>query len=84
MKKDKQFNQFYAELISALDDAAKRLLHDVIKGIIIMVFINLKLQEPYDLKFDNRADNIQIDPPEFSNFRLTNGPSDQIVRITNN
>ncbi|KAE9551675.1 hypothetical protein FO519_005115 [Halicephalobus sp. NKZ332] len=59
---DKKFSQFHSELIAALNDAAKRLLHE----------------EPYDLKFDQNPESVQIDPPEVTNFKLMNGPTNQI------
>uniref|UniRef100_A0AC34G0I1 Uncharacterized protein n=1 Tax=Panagrolaimus sp. ES5 TaxID=591445 RepID=A0AC34G0I1_9BILA len=55
--------QFHLELLNAIDDAARRLLHD----------------EHYDLRIDkNNLEEGQIEPPEISNLQLIDGPVDQI------
>jgi hypothetical protein len=58
-----KFRQFHLELLNAIDDAARRLLHD----------------EHYDLRIDkNNLEEGQIEPPEISNLQLIDGPVGQI------
>uniref|UniRef100_A0AC34Q5K2 C2 domain-containing protein n=1 Tax=Panagrolaimus sp. JU765 TaxID=591449 RepID=A0AC34Q5K2_9BILA len=63
---DKQFSSFHLQLINALEEAAKKNLHD----------------EPYDLKFSKNIEPGQIDPPEFSNFKFVTGKTNQIAART--